>query len=219
MLTITEKKCPTCKRKKPAKDFSKCKRSLDGLAWCCKSCQKDYRLILKLKEKKSPVEKRCTACGEVKPRSDFYVNIYNSDGLRDWCIHCEKKYQSAMNKKRNERAAEQSKSPAAPVGISTWDQVNGVLREIAELQLEAKAEVAKCKERVVLIIKDSEGVVSPVISRQIFLRSLLESFLRKTCPSHKQTLKKFRFGSLRFCRKRLHLELNLEHAAARLGLP
>lgn len=216
MLEVTEKKCGKCKKTKPPQDFTFDKNTRDGLRWECKECTRAYQLALKQKEKNSPEEKRCRACGVVKLRRYFYTTNYRPDGLRDWCIDCEKKFQQSKKEKRNERAAIQ---PEFRVGIDTWDQVGGVLREIAELQLRAKIEAVNCKEHITLIKKDSEEAVAPIVNQQIFLRLLLESFLRKACSTSVKTFRKYRFGGLHYYRGNLRLDLNLELAHQRAGQP
>jgi Mg2+ and Co2+ transporter CorA len=112
------KRCPRCKEHKPVDQFSKNRRSADGLAFYCKKCQQKYtttwvktsrtgwwlkyekslerekRKLAKYFEKHPPVypedynTKKCTKCKETRSIFDFHLAHSTNSGLSSWCKYC-----------------------------------------------------------------------------------------------------------------------------------
>jgi len=88
------KRCPTCGIEKPKDEFSKTKRTKDGLCYQCKACHKERmaktRAKFQAKPRTSyPTIKKCSHCGIMKSSLEFSLNRCLSDGLMNQCKQCE----------------------------------------------------------------------------------------------------------------------------------
>lgn len=96
--SITQKKCPSCRRVLPISGFYKVDGRKDGLSFYCKECElkKQREYSQKWEEERSqrktePKEKECNICHRVLPISKFYKNRRFKDGINATCIECETK--------------------------------------------------------------------------------------------------------------------------------
>lgn len=149
--------------------------------------------------------KRCNKCGLVKPHVAFSKCKKGRYGRVGTCKDCIKIYnrlyaQSHIRGEHNRTNEER--------GIESWSQVEGVIRELAELQARIKNEYQALQQRIALIRKYSDDAVEPEISHRIALERMLEDFLGKL-PLPKKGIRNFyRFGVLKFCGKKMSLELD-----------
>lgn len=97
----THKKCSQCKDVKELKNFTKRKRSADGLSYECKDCKKKY----KENKEENKVEnidntqKKCKDCNIVKNITEYYKD---GKSFRNNCKECFKKKQTENVRKRKE---------------------------------------------------------------------------------------------------------------------
>jgi hypothetical protein len=208
------KKCVKCRKIKPAEDFTKSKRNPDRLSCECKRCQKIRRDFYAKKQLES-VTKCCPKCGISKPATDFHKNRRSPDGLQHQCKECDKTYKIVYRKLCREGGLDKK----TRIGISTWGQVNSVLREMAELQIAINKENAALEKRIAMIREYSQDAIEPSLCHQICLQFMLEEFLKKRCAKHKITFKQCRFGFVRFHRGKMDFKLNIVLAEKRIGLP
>ena len=90
--TPATKQCTLCKETKVAVEFSKAKKTNDGLQPNCKSCNierarklRDYR---KTNPPPTPATKRCYKCKETKVSAEFDKNVSSKDGHTHDCKSC-----------------------------------------------------------------------------------------------------------------------------------
>lgn len=84
--------CSGCGTTKDFSDFGKSKSSKDGFQYYCKTCAKQYREELKLKEKPQLTELCCSRCKQTKAVSEFPVYKASSTGYFSMCSVCKKEY-------------------------------------------------------------------------------------------------------------------------------
>lgn len=149
-------------------------------------------------------KKRCPGCGIEKPLDPgFHIDSHSPDGHQGKCKTC-----------RNRRSVETSKGS----GIDSWAQMESVLRRMAELQGAIDAERVLCKRRVAMVKQYSqEGTELWRIALRRWRRRI-RAFVSKQCGKGK-CQKKYRFGSIRYKRGKLSIELDSELAAASKDKP
>jgi hypothetical protein len=195
MAEITEKKCKKCGKVKPREAFSKDKKSPSGLAAYCKSCQKIYQADYK-KRGSLPISK-----------------AYELHDLECTCKKCEKRSKQIYKNKLTQKNVIE----AERLGIQNWNQIDSVLREMAELQSRINEEEVNCETRISLIKKYSEEIIDPWIAHQIALQIMLQNFLRK--DGRKRLIRKYRFGRIRFFRGQLKIQFDIDLAKQRMEKP
>ncbi|MFZ0035633.1 MAG: hypothetical protein WAK60_11685 [Sedimentisphaerales bacterium] len=195
MAEITKKKCKKCGGKKPHKAFSKNKKSPDGLVAYCKSCMKIYQAGYK-KRGSLPISKTCEL-----------------HDLECTCKKCEKRSKQIYKNKLTQKNVIE----AERLGIQSWNQIDSVLQEMAELQSRINDEEANCEERISLIKKYSEEIIDPWIAHQITLQIMLQNFLRK--DGRKRLIRKYCFGTIKLFRGQLKIQFNVDLAKQRMGKP
>ncbi|MGA2678264.1 MAG: hypothetical protein ABSF37_03065 [Sedimentisphaerales bacterium] len=162
-------------------------------------------MIAKNKQK----ERICSDCGLPKPKGEF---IKKSNRCRECRRQFWRAYKQAL--KRGHR-----KNSSAEIGIETWEQVDSLIREMAESQFEIKKEYADLEKRIVLLKKYTENAVEPELIHQMKFRFMLKEFLKKTTPKGQVVTRRFDFGILRFHRGKLDVELNTVYAGQRMDKP
>jgi len=112
------KQCAGCRKRKDESEFSKIRKSKDGLSYWCKKCEREnarkcykregeplkkyygyeqcHRVVDGVKQK------RCRKCEKWKAESEFYKYHRHKDGLANRCKECSDK---ATNKARKRRLA------------------------------------------------------------------------------------------------------------------
>jgi hypothetical protein len=101
---VKEKLCSRCQQWKYESDYSRNRRSKDGLSFHCKECEngqarkrlelrkKDVRRNLRYEDRHRVAngvkEKLCTKCGEWKNESEYYKQRSNRDCLSGRCKRC-----------------------------------------------------------------------------------------------------------------------------------
>ncbi|MGA2092743.1 MAG: hypothetical protein ABSH16_04960 [Sedimentisphaerales bacterium] len=164
-------------------------------------------------------EKICNKCGLTKKRSEFgrcknnsggllkIRRTKSSDGLQRTCKSCQE-LQARLDKQFREIDTQKDTARYQrdrANGIESPEQIDGVIRELAELQYAVKKEYQERERRIVLINKYSDEAIEPVILHQMMLRRILEDFLDKQPPKVIDTI--YRFGTLRYYRKKMSIEL------------
>ena len=66
-------------------------------------------------------------------------------------------------------------------GIDNWDQVDSVLREIAELQVVIDTKNKAFDGNLAFVKNSTQEVTGPALARWTSLRLMVEDFLRKHC--------------------------------------
>jgi hypothetical protein len=97
---LREKLCSGCKQWKYYNDFSKSRRTKDGLSFKCKECErarssykrKGSTRYLHYEERHRTIngikQKFCHGCGKWRNEDEFYKNKLAGDGLGNWCREC-----------------------------------------------------------------------------------------------------------------------------------
>jgi len=160
-------------------------------------------------------EKSCSKCGIVKPKSEFHKDKNIADGYRRECKDCKRDYERVYKRAYRKFGATKPER----VEIETWDQIDSIIREMAELQCQIQDEHKQCDYRIQLLKGYSNEIIEPALCHQISLRLMLDAFLKKHCPRTKTTKKGYRFGTLQFSRGKLEVELNTERARKYIGKP
>lgn len=192
-----EKRCSRCRKTKPRTNtyFSKNKRSPDGFCLWCKKCQKEYR------------DRRILHTNSNAPKT------YELHSLECACKECEKRNERIYKNQQGRGKADVTET----LGIQSWNQVDSVLREMAELQSDINKETTVCEKRVSMIREYSKEVIEPWLVHQIVLQATLQNFLRK--DGRKRLVGRYRFGIINFFRGRLKIKLNLNLAKQQRGKP
>jgi len=103
------KACSKCKATKPAGEFSRSKRTKDGLQSWCLGCNriKQSERVGRLRERPVvavPSEKLCPTCDSLKSSGDFYRNRLAIDGLTYQCKECVKARRRGVPRSPTRRA-------------------------------------------------------------------------------------------------------------------
>jgi len=151
----------------------------------------------------------------MKPITQFAKHKRNRDGLSYVCKDCMKLYARDYHQRRRLDGSLEPKDP----GLKTWEQVDGVLREMAELQVIINTEQALCDKRVAMVRKYSADAIEPHRGHQMHLQRMLEDFMKKNCPKSIVTKRKFRVGSVSFCRGKAKVDLEITLADKMRGKP
>jgi len=210
------KRCYTCGRIKPIEEFYVNKRNKDGRDCYCKTCRKMYRKNHKTEITVELTEKQCAKCRIVKPCSDFYRSKERHDGLHSDCKKCRN---AAKVENYAKRLARTGKTNRNGIIINTDEQVDHIIREMAELQLNINVEVNACKKRVSHFIQESARVLEPLRRRQQKLRIAIESFYMRTKTLSQFHSQSYRFGTIRIFRNELEIILDVRQAEKSQGMP
>jgi hypothetical protein len=169
-----------------------------------------FQMTVTSKQKKE----RCGSCGLMKPIKELRCNERKIN-----CLKCRRQYNRVYKQLRRAGQARQKNQTYSEVGIETWDQVDSIIREMAESQFRIQKEYADLEKRIVFLRKYTAEAVEPELIHQINFRSMLKAFLKKTCSTEQATLKRFDFGVLRFCRGKLDVDLDAAYAGQRIDKP
>lgn len=157
-------------------------------------------------------KKQCYACKQTLPLSDFHKSKGRKDGHEGKCKTC--------------RAASYSESnPKKGQGVETWDQLEGLVRGMAETQAAIELEEAACESRIALARKNCRETAAAWKSRIGVQSKLIEAFLKKECERTEdrreiQSLQKsLRFGMISYHRGNLEMTFNTKKAIKLQGKP
>lgn len=192
-----QKKCRRCGKRKSNEDFNKNKRNKDGLCDYCKTCLKDYRVgnILPYKY--------CYKCKKLKSKTKFSKVKSNPDGLDSICIECNK----------IEKAFDSDKNANDIPGIYNLEQLDGVIREMAELECGINQEKTKINN----ILTQQNSTIKPWLAHQADLRNMLLSFLKRN--KIKKFNRRYFFGVVIFSRGKLEISLKPDLAKQMMEKP
>lgn len=87
---MTSKTCTKCGEEKPLEEFSKNRKSKDGLRCRCKDCEKQPQHLKKLVNHYPVASTKCSKCGKKKDAAEFYVAPTMKSGLSSYCKKCHK---------------------------------------------------------------------------------------------------------------------------------
>jgi hypothetical protein len=174
--------------------------------------------MFKTKKMPEPKTKRCSKCGKEKPVGCFTKNSYNKDGLNDSCKECKHQFENSY--KRNRRIHLCDIDPQnSRAGIDSWQQIDSVLREMAESQIAIDRENAALEKRLGLVKSYSDEIIEPIFSHQIALRAMLETFFKKELSKTKTTRRRFKFGNIFWHKGKIKIKLNTVLAENRMNKP
>jgi hypothetical protein len=219
MPELSTKRCTKCGKEKPVSEFYKNNHVKDGLSLQCKGCAKSYyKGTVKTNKDivKRPDTKRCTKCGREKPVSSFTKDGSSKDGFYSSCKDCKQQFERAYKKLYRK---EHPDSQTCRATIDSWQQIDGVLRELAETQLTINDETESIEKRISTIKSQSDETIEPCVWHQIFLQTMLAIFLKKELSKDKRAIRKFQFGKILWNGGKVNIELNTEFAKERLGKP
>jgi hypothetical protein len=77
------KYCKKCDTTQPLENFARCKRSIDGRTWTCKTCVKAYQSTIKDKLKEYQKTYQKVYREEHKEQLKEYIRIYHKEVYRD----------------------------------------------------------------------------------------------------------------------------------------
>lgn len=214
VLQRKAKRCPRCGQTKPIKAFYKNRTKPDGRSDWCKECKKAHRYARRDIKVDVPGQKQCTNCKVVKSESEFHRCKNRSDGLQARCKNCHKADVIDQSRKRKAR---KDAAPRTDYRIYTIDQMDSVVREMAETQLEINTEVNVCQQRVNRAIQESAEALEPRRRHLRHLKTAIECYFVRN--GQRQAAKRFRFGSIRYYRHELEVELDTACANKNLGKP
>lgn len=215
------KRCTKCGGEKPVSEFYKNKQAKDGLSLQCKGCAKSYyKGTVKTNKDiaKKPDTKRCSKCGREKPVSDFTKNCSSKDGFYSSCKDCKQQFERTY-KKLYRKELHDIDSQNSRAVLDSWQQIDGVLREMAETQLTINNETESIEKRINTIKLQSDETIEPCVLHQIFLQAMLAVFLKKELSKDKRAVRQFQFGKILWNAGKVNIELNTEFAKERLGKP
>jgi len=165
-----------------------------------------------------PKTKRCSKCGKEKPADCFTKNSHTKDGLNGSCKECKHQFENSY--KRNRRIRPCDIDPQnSRIGINNWQQIDSVLREMAESQVVINRENAILEKRLGLVKSYSDEIIEPIFSHQIALRTILEIFFKKELSKTKTTRRQFKFGNIFWHKGKISIKLNTELAGNRMEKP
>jgi endogenous inhibitor of DNA gyrase (YacG/DUF329 family) len=147
----------------------------------------------------------------MKPKVDFPRHSKSNQ-----CLECRRQYNRVYKQLSRKGFCQQI---CRNVGIETWEQVDSVIRAMAESQYGIQKEYAALEKKITILKNDTEKVVEFDLCHQINYHSILMVFLKKVCQPGRATRRKFNFGSLRFCRGKLRVDLKVDYAGQRIGKP
>ena len=153
------------------------------------------------------VEKLCPGCGETKPASDFHKDSAKADGLNCSCKLCRAQGYQYL-------------APGVAREIAEFDQVESVVRAMAELRGAIDIAQAHCEAEVHKLRDWSRQDVDPWAARLVnWERLIREFFLKHILKGAAERKYTFRFGCVEVCGKRVTVTLNAKLAAASAGKP
>ena len=160
---------------------------------------------------------RCCCCGVLKTPKNTGKNKDVRNGLKSKCNACTSAYNREYRKQHKnvkEKMLHQSNQ-----GIDSTNQVDSVLREMAELQHQINTENGLCEKRKKMIEDYTEELIEPLVVHQHKLRGMLNAFIKKAWHGSKRKAGHYRFGSIRLHRGKLIVDLKPELAGRFRGKP
>ena len=208
------KRCPKCGKIKPIAAFYKNRSKPDGRSDWCTECKKKHRHSKGKIEVAVPGQKQCTSCKVIKPEGEFHRCGNRTDGLQSRCKVCCLAIVADRNRRRK---AERDAAGKIDYQIFNEKQMDSVVREMAEVQLEVDAELKICQQRVTRTIQESAEVLEPRRRRLQHFKTAIECYYIR--EGRVRATKRFRFGSIKYDRGTIEVELDINNAKKCLGKP
>ena len=155
-------------------------------------------------------EKRCNKCHLLKPVKDFSKDKKSPDGYGYTCKTCKSLYA---------KECYQRERPNSKAGLDSWDQIDSVVREIAEIQAAINAEKATCERRIAQLKEYVNKAIRPWQAHQERLIDMLREYFKKNHTDTVAATKDCRFGTVGYFGGRIILDLNTELAKERIDKP
>lgn len=155
--------------------------------------------------------KICASCKALKPHGEFHKDRRQCDGLNRICKQCRKeKYINSQNRKVYSKKFGE---------VETWDQVESVIRELAEIEADNEDYLELLKRKTAIIKNDYEEATANGRAHGIGLRILLKNFLNNQLHKKKTITKVSRFGTVIYDGSNLTFKLNTKLARQCRGKP
>jgi len=106
-----------------------------------------------------------------------------------------------------------------PGGIDQLQQLDSVLREMAELQAAINCEKTACAERIGTAQYHLGKTIGTWQAYFVELKMMVEAFMQKHYEKHLQMIVDYPFGSVSFLDGEVDVSLNVKLAAERRGKP
>jgi len=210
------KRCPRCKKIKPIECFHKNKCRRDGRSDYCKECKKAFQQSRKNIVQSVPLEKQCSYCKVIKPSNEFQRTKNRRDGLQGMCKECARvKKKSSFEKSR----AEIERAQNTKIMVNTEEQVENLIREMAENQYAMEVEQTACTKRVAQIMQESVRAIASRRRHQLSMYTVIECFFKKTLDWSKTFSTAYRFGLVKYYRGKTEIELDIILAGKLIGNP
>ena len=216
ILKRKAKRCPRCKKIKPIECFHKNKCRRDGRSDYCKECKKAFQQSRKNIVQDIPLEKQCSYCKVIKPSSEFQRTKNNLDGLQGMCKECAKVTKKASWEKSR---AEIERAQETKTMVNTEEQVENLIREMAENQYAMDIEQAACKKRVALIIQETAQAIASRRRDQLMRYTAIECFFKRTLDWSKTFSVAYRFALVKYYRGKTEIELDTVLAGKLINKP
>ncbi len=157
-------------------------------------------------------ERICVGCRLPKPKGEFIKGSSR-------CRECRRQYHRIYKQLRRQGRPRQFREALLEKEIETWEQVESIIREMAESQFKIQKEYAALEKRIALLKKYTNEMIESMLLHQINFQSMLKAFLKKTCPKGQAVTRRFDFGILRFYRGKLDVDLDAAYAGERMDKP
>lgn len=155
--------------------------------------------------------KRCSMCCITKPAEDMGKNGSAKDGLSGYCKACAAIYRRLLRNR--------GKVSNGAAQVETWEQVEGLLRTMAETQLSIQTEEAKFKDKVrkieMAFTETVEAWACQVIAQQI----IITDFVKQNSKPGEPVTRCSDFGKITSRKGKVEIKLNPDTARKRWGKP
>ena len=155
-------------------------------------------------------EKRCSMCGILKPAEKMVKDRSSKDGLSSRCKLCWTAYNVRL---------QGHKEPRGKPRIETWEQVEDMLRAMAETQLSIQTEEANFNIRISKIEEAFTETVEAWTCQLAGQQIMIADFLKRDSKPGKPVTRQCDFGKIFFGKGKIEIKLNPDVARERWGRP
>ena len=163
--------------------------------------------------------KKCSTCKLVKPLSDFYKNRSSLDKHHNLCKVCCAEAQRTRRSRKKRKPARYGSVELLKPGIITWEQVDCVLRQIAESENAIKDYRAERTRKILEIINSIDGCIERLKERQEDMFQLLDGFVIERYSGRALVVKKLNYGRVRIVNGEIEVDPNYKLARKTAGKP
>ena len=155
--------------------------------------------------------RKCPRCEQTKPLEDFSIDSKTADGIGTHCKRCD----TAKRKEREVRAVQKEAARVEALwefvnadGLSSWEQVECLLAELARLAHDQEAEVSRRNRQIIKVKQDSDLALVDMKEQEAAILRLIEAFTGELYNADALAVKTFPAGSVRVCQGRCQVEPN-----------